>query len=144
MEKENLDKVLSMIKGIEKKNLEFERYLSNLNIFSRNSMLKEIISDIIKNNKFFQQIQLEDESICLAKEESEKISTDNYIEELILKIQNEPSKKIIILREYLSKLEGISENDLNVILTSLKNKNLEELKPELLNLTKIFNIKNIK
>ncbi len=144
MEKENLDKVLSMIKGIEKKNLEFERYLSNLNIFSRNSMLKEIISDIIKNNKFFQQIQLEDESICLAKEESETISTDNYIEELILKIQNEPSKKIIILREYLSKLEGISENDLNVILTSLKNKNLEELKLELLNLTKIFNIKNIK
>jgi len=131
-----------MIKGIEKKNLEFESYLSNLKILSRNSLLKEIIADIIEKNKNFQRIQLDEEGICLAKEEIEPISNGNYIEELISKIQNEPSKKIIILREYLSKLEGIAENDLNVLLKSLTNKNLEDLNKELLNLTKIFQIKN--
>ncbi|MFX1442564.1 MAG: hypothetical protein ACFFHV_04050 [Promethearchaeota archaeon] len=144
MEKENLDKVLSMIKGIEKKNLEFEKYLSNLKILSRNSFLKEIISDILENNKFFQRIRLSDEGTCLAEEELEELSNGNYIEELISKIRNEPSKRIIILREYLSKLEGIAENDLNVILKSLTNKDLEDLKKELLNLTKIFKIKNKK
>ncbi len=144
MEKENLDKVLAMIKGIEKKNLEFERYLSNLKILSRNSLLKEIISDIIESNKSFQRIQLDDEGICLAKEDLEQISNGNYIEELISKIQNEPSKKIFILREYLSKLEGISESDLNIILKSLTNINLEDLNRELLNLTKIFKIKDTK
>lgn len=144
MEKENLDKVLAMIKGIEKKNLEFERYLSNLKILSRNSLLKEIISDIIENNKSFQIIQLEDEGICLAKEDLEQVSNGNYIEELISKIQNEPSKKIFILREYLSKLEEISESDLNVILKSLTNINLEDLNRELLNLTKVFKIKDTK
>lgn len=144
MEKENLDKVLAMIKGIEKKNVEFERYLSNLKIISRNSLLKEIISDIIESNKSFQIIQLEDEGICLAKEDLEQISNGNYIEELISKIQNEPSKKIFHLREYLSKLEGISESDLNIILKSLTNINLEDLNRELLNLTKIFKIKDTK
>ena len=144
MENENLDKVLSMIKGIEKKNLEFDDYLSNLRILSRNNLLKEIISNIIKNNQSFQSLQLENEGICLAKEESGQISDGNYIEELISKIQNEPSKKILILREYLGKLEGISENDLNVILKSLTSKNLEDLDKELLNLTKIFKIRDVK
>ena len=144
MEKENLDKVLAMIKGIEKKNLEFERYLSNLKILSRNSLLKEIVSDIIESNKYFQRIQLDDEGICLAKEDLEQTSNGNYIEELISKIQNEPSKKFFHLREYLSKLEGISESDLNVILKSLTNKNLEDLNREVLNLTKIFKIKDTK
>ena len=144
MEKENLDNILSMIKGIEKKNLEFDTYLSNVKVLSRNSLLKEIISNILEQNKFFQRIQVNDKEVCLAKEELEGFSNGNYIEELVLKIQNEPSKKFIILREYLSKLEGISESDLNVILKSLTDKNLEDLNKELVNLTKIFKIKDNK
>ena len=73
-----------------------------------------------------------------------ELSNGNYIEELISKIRNEPSKKIIILREYLSKLEGIAESDLNIILKSLTNKDLEELNKELQTLTKIFKIKDKK
>ena len=144
MEKEHLDILISMIKNLEKKNLEFDRYLSSLNILSRNNMLKEIISDIIKNNKFFQSIQLKEGDIYLAKDELEKFSSETYIEKLILKIQNEPSKKIIILREFLNRLDGISESDLNVILKSLKNKNNEDLNKELLNLISIFKIKSLK
>jgi len=144
MEKEHLDILISMIKNLEKKNLEFDRYLSSLNILSRNNMLKEIISDIIKNNKFFQSIQLKEGDIYLAKDELEKFSSETYIEKLILKIQNEPSKKIIILREFLNRLDGISESDLNVILKSLKNKNNEDLNKELLNLISIFKFKSLK
>ena len=144
MEEENLDNLLSMIKSIEKKNLEFDTYLSNLKILSRNSLLKEIISNILEQNKLFQGIRVDDKEVCLAKEEVERLSNGNYIEELILKIQNEPSKKFIILREYLSKLEGISESDLNVILKSVTDKNLEDLNKELINLTKIFKIKENK
>ncbi|TFG25518.1 MAG: hypothetical protein EU532_11570 [Promethearchaeota archaeon] len=144
MEKEHLDTLLSKIKSIEKKNSDFESYLSNINILSRNRIIKEIISDIIKNNKFFQSIHLTDESVCLAIEGSIEVSGENYIEELILKIQNEPTKKIIILREFLNKLEGISEGDLNVLLKSLNDKNYEDLHKELLNLINIFKLKSLK
>ena len=144
MEKEHLDRLISMIKNLEKKNLDFDKYLSSLNILSRNNMLKEIISDIIKNNKFFQSIQFKNGDVYLAKDELENFSSETYIKNLILKIQNEPSKKIIILREFLNKLDGISESDLNVISKSLKNKNNEDLNKELLNLISIFNMKSLK
>lgn len=144
MEKEHLDKLISMIKSIEKKNSEFERYLSNLNVISRNNMIKELISDIIRNNQFFQSIKLKDEEIYFKKGELKNISSEKYIEELIIKIQDEPSKKTIILKEFLNQLDGISDSDLIVLLKSLKDKNDEELNQELLNLTKIFTIKNFK
>ena len=51
MEEGKLNSILSMIKGIERKNLEFEKFLSNLKILSRNKMLREISFNIIKNNK---------------------------------------------------------------------------------------------
>jgi len=56
MEKGNLDKILSKIKGIEKKNIEFQKLISTLEIPSRNNMLKEISNDIIRNNKLFKEL----------------------------------------------------------------------------------------
>jgi len=61
----------------------------------------------------------------------------------VLNIQNNPSKKIIFLREFLNKMEGISENDKDVLLQSLNDEKieLEELKEKMLSLANIFNLK---
>ena len=143
MEKGNLDKILSKIKGIEKKNVEFQKLISTLEIPSRNNMLKEISNDIIKNNKLFKELQVEITGIIVAKEEIENISNYNLIEEIVLKIQNIPSKKIIFLREFINKMEDISENDKGVLLQSLNDEKIEieELKEKMLSLANIFNLK---
>ena len=143
MEKGNLDKILSKIKGIEKKNVEFQKLISTLEIRSRNNMLKEISNDIIKNNKLFKELQVETTGIIVAKEEIENISNYNLIEEIVLKIQNIPSKKIIFLREFINKMEDISENDKGVLLQSLNDEKIEieELKEKMLSLANIFNLK---
>ena len=143
MEKGNLDKILSMIKGIEKKNIEFQKLISTIEIPSRNNILKEISNDIIKNNKLFKELQVEITGIIVAKEEIENISNYNLIEEIVLKIQNIPSKKIIFLREFINKMEDISENDKGVLLQSLNDEKIEieELKEKMLSLANIFNLK---
>jgi hypothetical protein len=142
MEKANLEKIRSMIKGIEKKNTEFQQYLSNVKILSRNNILKEISYDIIKNNKLFQKLQVGSNGTYVIKQEIKKISNYNFIEEIISKIQNNPTKKIIFLREFLNKIEGISENDKDVILQSLSNEKIEteELKEKILALANIFKL----
>ena len=142
MEEANLEKIRSMIKGIEKKNTEFQQYLSNVKILSRNNILKEISYDIIKNNKLFQKLQVGSNGVYVTKEEIKKTSNYNFIEEIISKIQNNPTKKIIFLREFLNKIEGISENDKDVILQSLSNEKIEteELKEKILTLANIFKL----
>ena len=142
MEKANLEKIRSMIKGIEKKNTEFQQYLSNVKILSRNNILKEISYDIIKNNKLFQKLQVGSNGTYVIKQEIKKTSNYNFIEEIISKIQNNPTKKIIFLREFLNKIEGISENDKDVILQSLSNEKIEteELKEKILTLANIFKL----
>ncbi|TFG02197.1 MAG: hypothetical protein EU540_02025 [Promethearchaeota archaeon] len=133
-----LGKVLSMIKGIERKNLEFENYISNLNIYSRTNLLKEISFDIIKNSKLFQGLNIDVRDVQVVKEKKEEILNNNFIEAIVLKIRNNPMKKIIFLREFLDNLEDISQNDKDVILQSLKDKEDEELNQELSNLVQIF------
>ncbi|TFG24742.1 MAG: hypothetical protein EU529_03360 [Promethearchaeota archaeon] len=133
-----LGKVLSMIKGIERKNLEFENYISNLNIYSRTDLLKEISFNIIKNSKLFQGLNVDFRDVQVVKDKKEEILTNNFIEATILKIRNNPMKKIIFLREFLDNLKDISQNDKDVILQSLKDKEDEELNQELSNLVQIF------
>jgi len=133
-----LEKVLSMIKGIEEKNLEFDNFISNLNIYSRTNLLKEISFNIIKNSKLFQGLNVDFRDVHLIKEKKEEILTNNFIGATILKILNNPMKKIIFLREFLDNLEDISQNDKDVILQSLKDKDDENLNQELSNLVQIF------
>jgi len=137
----NLVNLLFMIKELEKKNNEFENFVSNLDIYSRVNILKEISSHIINNNKIFQELQLEQKTVCLPKEKLEKSQVNNLIEHTFIKIQSDSSKKVIFLRAFLENLKDVSDNDVNVILNSFKNKSDDEIKDELSNLVKIFKIK---
>lgn len=141
MERGNKEKIIEMIKAIENKNSEMEEYISNLSILSRNDMLKKITQDIINNNSLLQEL-LGTEMYVISSEETEKNSSSYIIEGYINKIQKDPYKKIIFLREFLGLFqERISEMDKEVILKSLKDeKNEEKLREEMISLANTFNL----
>jgi len=141
MERGNKEKILKMIKAIENKNSEMEEYISNLSILSRNDMLKKITQDIINNNSLLQEL-IGTETQIISREEIEKNSSEFIIESYINKIQKDPYKKVIFLRDFLELFqERISEMDKEVILKSLRDeKNEEKLREEMVSLANIFKL----
>lgn len=141
MERGNKEKIIEMIKAIENKNSEMEEHISNLSILSRNDMLKKITQDIINNNSLLQEL-IGTEMYIISSEETEKNSSSYIIEGYINKIQKNPYKKVIFLREFLGLFqEQISEIDKDVILKSLKDeKNEEKLREEMISLANIFKL----
>ncbi len=140
MDAEQAKKALSLIEGIENKQLEIETFLSNLTISSREEIIKDIIIEVIRNNLFFRQLGITQE-ILKENKSLESNSKEMIVDHLISNIQNDPSKKIIHLRHFLDRFYEISEQDKNVILQSIKNEKNENLKEELLSLVNIFKLK---
>ena len=141
MESDNKEKILQMINAIEKKNLEMDEYIANLSIYTRNDMLKEISQDIISNNHLLQEILGTEEKIVI-NEKQETLSFDHLVNGYIGKIQQNPYKKVIFLREFLDLFKDrISEKDKDVILQSLKDeKDNEKLSEEMISLATIFKL----
>lgn len=141
MESDNKEKILQMINAIEKKKLEMDEYILNLSIHTRNDMLKEISQDIISNNHLLQEILGTEEKIVI-NEKQEALSFDHLVNGYIGKIQQNPYKKVIFLREFLDLFKDrISEKDKDVILQSLKDeKDNEKLSEEMISLATIFKL----
>jgi len=142
MERGNKEKILEMIKEIEKKNSHMEEYISNLSILSRKDILKEITQDIINNNSLLQEIMGTKEKIISNNKKEKNYSFDYIIDGYLNKIQKNPHKKVIFLIEFLDLFkEQISEKDKDVILKSLKDKkNKEKLRERMVSLAHIFNL----
>ena len=139
MEKGNKQKILNMIKEIEDKNSNFEKFLSNLPILSRNEMLKEIMNNIIETNKVLQEIEDSQESHVHSDEMQDRTEIHNIVFGYISKIQENPTKKIIYLREFLDNFPSISSADKDVILNSLNDEvSTEPLKKKMDSLVDIF------
>ena len=141
MERSNLKKILSMIKGIEKKTSEMESFVSSLPILNRKKMLKQIYGDTLKNNKYLQESALSKEKVSKIEGTKDSLLIENIIDDIISNIKENPSKKVIYLKEFLKFFQEISANDKSVILQSLKDKDPTELEKQMSSLTKIFNLK---
>jgi len=140
MDKEQAKEAISLIKGIENKQSEIETFLSNLNISSRDEIIKGLIIEIIRNNSLFKELDITQEILNDSKS-TESNSKKTIIDHLISNIQNNPSKKIVYLRLFLDKFHEISDQDKNVILQSIKNEKNEDLKEKLLSLVSVFKVK---
>ena len=139
MERGNKDKILEMIDEIEKKNSEIKRYISSLSILTRNESLKEIMNDIIGKNQILQEIE------GSRRPHLHPVINDNsnllreIVNKSFVKIQENPAKKIIYLREFLDNFKSISKDDKEVILNSLQDeKNKDKLKEKMTSLVTIF------
>jgi hypothetical protein len=139
MERGNKDKILNMIDEIEKKNSEIEKYISNLSILTRNESLKEIMNDIIEQNTILQEIEGSKRPHLHTAINEKANFLREIVDKFITKIQENPAKKIIYLREFLDNFESISKNDKEVILNSLQDeKNEDKLKEKMSSLVTIF------
>ncbi|MHA1913338.1 MAG: hypothetical protein ACW986_12010 [Promethearchaeota archaeon] len=139
MEGGEKEKILNMIKDIEKKKTDIENQLSNSSILSRNETLKEIIRDILNRNSVLKEIE-KSKGVHEHTGAREQPSTlENMVNGFISKIQGNPTKKIIYLREFLENLPLISNNDKDVIINSLKDEKIfDKLKEKMLSLITIF------
>jgi len=141
MKRENIDKIFSMVKNIEKKNREMEEFLSNLTITSRNDLLKEITSDIIEKNSIIKEHGFSKENICVSESaSSELISINSIIDNLVSNIQKNPSKKVLYLRLFLDRFHDITDQDKNVLIQSVKDEPSEGLKEKMLSLINVFKL----
>ena len=140
MEKGNFEKIFQMIEGIEEKNVQLAKYLKNLPLSSRNKMLKEIVRDVVSNNELINQLGIPIETMYTEETIGESLVV-NVVDDIVVNIQNNETKKVIYLREFLSMFQEISENDKSVILQSLKDEKVENLKEKMLSLVSMFNLK---
>ena len=134
MDREDKEKILTMIKEIEKKNLHMEEYISNLSILSRKYILKEITQDIIENNLLLQEIIGTKEKI-ISKEKIDKNNSFNQIIEGYLnKIEEAPHKNVIFLIDCFEHLMLRGYLDLPRFFTNL----VEWLEGEKINVLFVF------
>jgi len=140
MEKGNFEKIFQMIEGIEEKNSQLARYLKSMSFTSRNKMLKEIVRDVVTNNELIKQLEIPIETMYTKEKISESL-IDNVVADIVVNIQNNETKKVIYLKEFLSMFHEISENDKAVILQSLKDEKIENLKEKMLSLVSMFNLR---
>ena len=139
MERGKKDKILELIREIEQKNSEIEKHISSLSISTRNESLKEIMNNIIEKNKVLLEIEgSKGPHLHSGIKESTNL-LQKMVESFLLKIQENPAKKIIYLREFLDNFKSISNKDKDVIINSLQDEeNVDKLKEEMTSLVTIF------
>ena len=139
MDKEQAEKTLSLIKDIENKQSEIEDFLSNLDISTREELIKDLIIEIIRSNPLFKELDITKDVAKTSIKDSN--SKETLIDNLIINLQNYPSKRIVYLRLFLDRFYEISEQDKKVIIQSIKNEKNEDLKEKLLSLVDVFKVK---
>jgi hypothetical protein len=140
MNKEEIKKTLSFVESIEGITKNIEELVLGSNIPSRRELLNEISLEIIRNSGVLKHSELSGDNGC----EIESIETNNIqtiIDNLISNIEKAPSKKIIYLSSFLDRFHDITEQDKNVVLQSIKEEKIEDLKEKLLTLVRVFKLK---
>jgi hypothetical protein len=141
MEREIVEKALSLLKDINEKNLKIEELLSGMTISSRNDLLRDISRNIIENNPLIKEHGFSNELANNSlTSDPNAISVNLLLDNLISNIEKNPSRKVIYLREFLDKFRDISDQDKKVIIQSVKEESANELKVKMLSLINVFKL----
>lgn len=140
---ENIKEALSKIENIEQKYAELEKFLSSLTFPSRDAILEEIHKNIIMNHSVFKNLGTSTETISIENTENKSTKIKSLIQNTIQNIKINPAKKVFYLRKFLDKFIDISESDKNVVIKSLKNIDVEDLREKMESLIRIFKIENV-
>ena len=141
MEREIVDKALSILKDIGEKNIKIEELLSEMSVSSRNDLLRDITRDIIEKNNLIKEHGLSNEFLCEPiSMDPEVISINSLLDNLVSNIERNPSKKVIYLKLFLDRFHDISDQDKKVIIQSVKDEDTKGLKAKMLSLVNVFNL----
>jgi len=141
MEREIVEKALSLLKDIDEKNIKIEELLSEMSVSSRNDLLRDITRDIIEKNNLIKEHGLSNEFLCEPiSMDPEVISINSLLDNLVSNIEINPSKKVIFLRLFLDRFHDISDQDKKVIIQSVKDEDNKGLKAKMLSLVNVFKL----
>ncbi len=141
MEREIVDKALSILKDIDEKNIKIEELLSEMSVSSRNDLLRDITRDIIEKNNLIKEHGLSNEFLYESiSTDPEVISINSLLDNLVSNIEINPSKKVIFLRLFLDRFHDISDQDKKVIIQSVKDEDNKGLKAKMLSLVNVFKL----
>ncbi|MFO8018175.1 MAG: hypothetical protein R6U96_06030 [Promethearchaeia archaeon] len=132
MERKNLEKVFSMLQQIEDRNKELVESLSQITPLSRDQILESISKHIVNEN--LNILGLSQKEPCGSGVHKKEF--ENIINQIIANIKQDPSKKVLYLKDFFDLFEDISEQDKNVMLQSFKNIDLHRLKNRMLSFSK--------
>jgi len=139
VEKEQIQEALLTIRDIEKKMSELENVFSSVS-FARSELIEKIFQDIINTNEFLLSIEGKEDQ--LKRAQKERKPEDLFDFKQLEKVEGDKTKKTIILNGFIENFEGISENDRKAILESLIDKDLNSVKKDILQLSKVFKLKD--
>jgi hypothetical protein len=141
MSEDKIGNIINFIDNIENENNKLLNFISELSLPTRHEILTEILQDIIETKQLIidKSIYEGEGSQKDLKKKKDKVS--GIIEEVVQNITKNPAKKVFYLKEFLDKLEEISEKDKAVVLQSLKNTEIDFLEQKMSSLIKIFKIR---
>jgi hypothetical protein len=141
MSEDKIGKIINYIDNIEDENKKLLKFISELSLSTRHEILTKILQDIIETKQLIidRSIYEGEGSQKDLKKKKDKVA--GIIEEVIQNISKNPAKKVFYLKEFLDKLEEISEKDKAVVLQSLKNAEIDLLEQKMSSLIKIFKIR---
>jgi len=140
MERKKYKNILSKIQEINQETSELNQKISDLSIISRGELIGKIYNDIIvKDHPIFKEKEITGEKSTPKREETPP-SDEEFINTVIINLKKNPAKKVLYLKQFLDNLSDISDSDRRVVLKSLKNTDIEELKEKMNSLIEIFKL----
>ncbi|TXT58060.1 MAG: hypothetical protein BAJALOKI2v1_450003 [Promethearchaeota archaeon] len=143
MKKDKIGNIINFIDNIENENQKLIEYISQLRLLSRNEILSQILQEIIENKDLIVDRSIYNKEISQKELKKKKNKVSGIIEKVVTNISKNPAKKVFYLKEFLDKLEEISDKDKTVVLQSLKNLESNQLEKKMSSLIQIFKIREV-
>lgn len=143
MKKDKIGNIINFIDNVENENQKLIEYISQLPLLSRNEILSQILQEIIENKDLIVDRSMYNKEISQKELKKKKNKVSGIIEKVVANISKNPAKKVFYLKEFLDKLEEISDKDKTVVLQSLKNLESNQLEKKMSSLIQIFKIREV-
>lgn len=141
MDEKEVSKITSLLENIDRHISDLSQSLKKVSSVSRLNLIEKISCTIVQENSFLNELGFHSDGAAgLTTGDKDKPS---FIDQLLENITEQPTKKVILLREAFEKFPDISESDKNVIIQALKDEKVENLKEKILNLVQIFGLTNL-
>lgn len=140
MDKKEIQEALLTLREIEKRISDLDLLFSNTPLFTRTELIEKIFQDIINNNEFLLSIEGNEDK--LKRTHKERTTEDIFDFTQLDKLEGDQAKRSAILNTFIDNFEDISESDKKAILKSLTDKDAKEIKKDIIQLSKVFKLKD--
>ncbi len=132
---ENYDQIERYIREFRENGMKVIEQLNRITFPERQMLIQSKYYEKLSENSPWLQDKI---SLEKFNGSTQELSANEKIEDLISQINKNPNEKSLYLNNYLQQYSEISEEDRKVLLEMLVNKDINELKTEIINIIDIF------